>query len=391
MKILAIHKHYFYRDGASTYFLDVNALMESYGHTVVPFAMKGDHNLPTPYEKYFVDELDLRANRTLLDTVQKAKRVVWNSQAARQLDELIAEEGPFDVAHVHNIYHHLTPAILHVLVKHHIPVLMTLHDYKLVDANYALVIPRSFTEKVGGMVERVVHQIARSYARGVTLFHAPSKFMQEYCVRAGWPRARFVRFPYVVDVAAIPFTPGGDGSVLYAGRLSHEKGVELLIRAVALVPTCRLVIAGTGPLEASLRSLVREHALDDRVIFVGHLSKDALRQEMTQASIVAVPSQWPENYPLAVLEAQAMGKMVIAARAGGIPEQIKHGVTGFLVHESTPEAWAAAIAHVQALKPRQVQAIGDEARAWVTLYHAPVVHYGRLLMAYQQAIQNAVK
>jgi glycosyltransferase involved in cell wall biosynthesis len=240
---------------------------------------------------------------------------------------------------------------------------------------------------VGGAVERIVHQLARSYARGVTLFHAPSRFMLEYCVAAGWPRDRFELFPYLVDVAAVPCSPGGDGTVLYAGRLSHEKGIDLLIRAVAQIPGLPLLIAGTGPLEESLRTYVREHALDDRIIFAGHLSKDALREAMQQCSVVAVPSQWSENYPFAVLEAQAMGKIVVASRVGGIPEQIRHGVTGFLVREHTPEGWAAALRHVQALQPRQIKAIGEEARSWVELYHAPEVQYSRLLHAYQHAVQ----
>lgn len=387
MKILAIHKSFYFRDGASTYFLDAIALMESHGHEVVPFSMKHAENLPSPYADFFVDELDLRKGRTFTRNVRDAARVIWDRTAARKLEALIAQEGPFDVAHVHNIYHHLTPAILHVLRRHQIPVLMTLHDYKLVNANYALVIPRTLTEKVGGAVERVVHQVARSYARGVTLFHAPSKFMRTYCIAAGWPRERFELFPYVVAVSTIPFAPGGDGSVLYAGRLSHEKGVDMLLHAVALIPDLRLRIVGTGVLEGALRAYVREHELEDRVSFVGHLSKEALREEMLRCSSVVVPSQWPENYPFAVLEAQAMGKVVIASRVGGIPEQIRHGVTGFLVKEQTPEAWAAAIRHMQALHPRQVQAVGEEARSWVALYHAPEVHYERLLHAYQRAIK----
>ncbi len=388
MKILAIHKTFYYRDGASTYFLDAIALMESYGHTVVPFSMHHAQNLPSPYADFFVPELDLRTGRTFMRNVRDAARVIWDRDAARRLEALLVQEGPFDIAHVHNIYHHLTPAILHVLRRHKIPVLMTLHDYKLVDANYALVIPRTFTEKVGGAVERVVHQIARSYARGVALFHTPSKFMREYCVAAGWPRDRFELFPYVVDVAAIPFAPGGDGSVLYAGRLSHEKGVAMVVHAVAQIPGQQLYIAGTGPLEGSLRSYVREHELEDRIIFTGHLSKTALREEMRRCSSVVVPSQWPENYPFAVLEAQAMGKVVVASRLGGIPEQIRHGITGFLVKEQTPEAWAAALRHVQELHPRQVQALGEEARSWVALYHEPAVHYERLLHAYHQAMKN---
>ncbi len=381
MKILNIHKHYFYRDGASTYFLDVQRLLESEGHFVVPFAMKHKQNLKSIYQKYFVSEVDYRNRKGVVSNAKKAARFVYSTEAAQNLEKLIKDHGPFDVAHVHNIYHHLTPSILPVLKKHKIPVVMTVHDYKLVSSDYTLVAKRSVSEKALGGLERMLHQLLKSYDKNIDLFIAPSKYMMNFCVKAGWPKKRFVQLPYMIDTNSWKFARSDNQYVAYAGRLSHEKGVGTLLAAAHMNPQIDFRIAGTGADERRLKKLAKDYQLNN-VQFVGFLHKKELRDLIRHSMVVVVPSQWPENYPMSVLEAQAMGKLVIGARVGGIPEQIVDGKTGLLFTAGNAEELSDALARAFTLTTPQKHGIGLHARQWVIDNHSLDVHYKKLIKLY---------
>lgn len=387
MRILGIHKNYFYRDGASAYFLEVNQLLEAQGNDVVPFSMKHAKNLPSPYARYFVDEVDFRKREGLLETARKAAHFLYSRSAPRKLNALIRDHGPFAIAHVHNIYHHLTPSILPVLTRHHIPAVMTLHDYKLVSADYTLVAKYTPSERILGGLEHLLHQLLRSYDKHVQTFIAPSKFLLEFCVKAGWPRERFVHIPYCLDTDA--FTPSLEdhGYVAYVGRLSHEKGLFTLLEAATRLRDVPFRIAGAGPLEEPLRAFVRERSLDN-VQFEGFLNKEQVQQLIACSSMIVVPSEWPENYPFAVLEAQAMGKVVVGSRIGGIPEQIEEGKRGFLFTPGDPENLASTIEKILSLSVSEKQRIGRTAHEWVVQEHSFAVHYERIRALYDQTIAH---
>ncbi len=387
MNILQIHKHFFRRDGASTYFLNVSELLSTHQHTVVPFAMHHRQNESSEYSRYFVSQVDFRQSEGPMRTLRKAGRFVYSTEARRKLESLISAVGPFDVAHVHNIYHHLTPSILPVLKKHHIPVVMSLHDYKLVSADYSLTAKRSVAHKALGGLERMLHQLLRSYDQGVDLFLAPSQFMMDFCIKAGWPKERFVHLPYTVDTNAFVFSQHDDGYVAYAGRLSHEKGLELLVAVAARLPHVQFRIAGRGPLESKLEATIKHKSLNN-VELLGFLKKDKLIEFISRAGVVVVPSTWSENYPFAVLEAQAMGKVVVASRVGGIPEQIAHGKTGFLVQPNNTHAWIDMLDQVQQLPSTTKDAISLAAREWVVSQHNLELHYERLMKVYEYVIAS---
>lgn len=383
MNILSIHKHYFRRDGASTYFLDVNDLVEQHGHQVVPFSMHHQQNIETPYQKYFASEVDFATRSGLVAPLKKAVRFLHNTEAVKKLDLLIADHGPFDVAHIHNIYHHLSPSILPVLKKHGIPVVMTVHDYKLVSSDYTLVKKQSVTEKALGGLERMLHTVLGSYNKNVDLFLAPSKFMKQFCVKAGWPEERFVHLPYLLDVDSFGYQKEDKGYVVYAGRLSHEKGVETVLQAAAQMPDVIVKIAGVGPERKRLQHLARQKAINN-VEFLGFLEKDAVQELIGSARVAVVPSEWLENYPFAVLEAMSMGTIVVASKIGGIPEQIIHGKTGFLFTPHDVGSLVVTLQQVMALSSAQRHAIGLAAREFVVSHHNPAHHYAQLLKIYEQ-------
>ncbi len=386
MKILNVHKNYFYRDGASTYFLELEKLLKTYGNEVVPFSMKHPENLKTKFEKYFIDEIDFRKKDGFTKKVKKVGHFLYSKNAQQKLEKLILDHGPFDVAHLHNIYHHLSPAILHTLKKHKIPVVMSLHDYKLVSSDYTLVSRRSFSEKALGGLEKMLHKVLKSYDK-VDKFIAPSNFIKDFCVKAGWPKSKFQHLPYMLDSDNWKYESGDEGYIAYAGRLSHEKGLMTLMKAAAHLHNINLKIAGTGPVESHLKQYVRHRSLN-HIEFVGFLSKPKLRKFLANAAVVVVPSEWFENFPFSVVEAMSMGKIVVASRIGGIPEQINQNKTGFLFTPKDAHALADTLQHVYNIPSQQRDEIGLAAREWVVQNLNLKKHYKGVMQIYESVSLN---
>jgi glycosyltransferase involved in cell wall biosynthesis len=156
--------------------------------------------------------------------------------------------------------------------------------------------------------------------------------------------------PNGVDVAA--FSPASDGkttdapTVVLAGRMDDQKGVDVLLRAASrLSPRTKLRFAGGGWKEAEYRRLAAELGLGERAEFLGQVPRTELPAILRSASVVAVPSRY-ENLPLSVLEGMACGVAVVASRVGGVPEMMDDGVEGTLVPPEDPEALSAALAKI---------------------------------------------
>ncbi|PIT94777.1 glycosyltransferase family 1 protein, partial [Candidatus Falkowbacteria bacterium CG10_big_fil_rev_8_21_14_0_10_38_22] len=146
MRVLLINKYHYLRGGAERSYFDTAELLASHGHEVAFFSMKHPENLPTEWSKYFIDQIDYQNETNLFKKITAVINIFYNFRARKNLEELINEFKP-DVAHLHNIYHQLSPSIISVLKKHNIPVIMTLHDYKLICPNYNLYASGQIWEK----------------------------------------------------------------------------------------------------------------------------------------------------------------------------------------------------------------------------------------------------
>ena len=146
MKILNINKFHFRNGGADSYYLDLGSALRKKGHTVIDFAMHDKRNEPSAYTKYFVSHIDLQNLRGLKAKAKGAARMIHSREAARQLEQLIKDMHP-DIAHIHNIYHQISPSIFSILKKYHIPTVMTVHDFKLICPTYNLFAAGSICEK----------------------------------------------------------------------------------------------------------------------------------------------------------------------------------------------------------------------------------------------------
>jgi len=384
-RLLSVNSYHYHRGGADNVYFAHAALMASVGWRNAFFAMHHPDNLHTPWSRHFADEIQFGHAYSPAQKLLKASQVVWSFHAQRRLRALLREFRP-DVAHLHNIYHHLSPSILPVLRAAGVPAVMTAHDLKIACPSNKMYTAGAVCERCRGgrylnvvaqrcvqgslsasavvALEATVSRLLGSYARNLDRIVSPSRFFIEKFVEWGWPRELFAHIPNCLDADGIePDYRPGDYFV-YLGRLAREKGVETLIRA-AQAAGVRLAIAGDGPMMPGLRALIEGGGGADDVRLLGLMQGDALARLVRGARAVVVPSEWYENAPLSLLEAQAAGKPVIGSRIGGIPELIDEGRTGWLFPAGDAPALAALLVAVRSAPDASLEAMGRAARARV--------------------------
>ena len=231
------------------------------------------------------------------------------------------------------------------------------------------------------MLEAVVHRMLGSYRRCVDRFVVPSRFYATKLAEWGFPEKQFRYVPNFVDALGYEPEFSSGARVLYFGRLSREKGLHTLIRAVAAVRG-KLSIAGTGPELGSLQRAVTEWGAD--VDFLGYLSGEALHAAVRRARAVVLPSEWYENAPMSILEAYALGKPVIGARIGGIPELIRDDITGFLFESGSVASLCSALERLARSSDGRLADMGHAGRAWIEADFSAESYRKRMQSVYRE-------
>lgn len=385
-KLLNVNSYHYRRGGSDAVYFDHAALLASQGWDNGFFSMQHPKNEATPWSRYFIDELEFGHSYSLRQKLAMAAKVVYSFEAQRKLRALL-QDFPADVAHLHCIYHHLSPSILPVLREAGVPVVLTAHDLKIACPAYKMLNAGGVCErcKTGSVLNVIKHRCVRdslgasaivavesglhglrgpldSYRRHVSRVVAPSRFYVEKLVEWGWPREQLCYIPNYVDAAVFePQYEPGD-YLLYFGRLAPEKGVATLLRAAAQSGVA-LKLAGTGPEDEALRRLAAELGVDAQ--FLGFQSGAALHALIRGARAVVLPSEWYENAPMSVLESFAFGKPVLGAQIGGIPEMIEAGLSGWTFASGDVAALVERLREIRATPDVRIAEMGRAARATV--------------------------
>ena len=299
-----------------------------------------------------------RSNDELTEGLPTALTMIASEERTREAEQTIKDFRP-DVIHVHNVYPALGPSVHLAAKRRGVPLVMTVHNFRLrcpngymftegkpcercVPGNYSnAVIHRCFPERAQAAAYAAslwMHRFLFKLEEHVTLFVAPSEFMQKRLRTWGikTERVSLVRNFTDVEVASEE-TPGSFG--MYVGRLSSEKGLEILLRALERAGDPPFRIVGDGPLDNELRALAGDLRLE-RCEFVGRKTSAEVASTMKECRFLAMPSLCHENSPLAALEAMAAGRPLLASTMGGLPELV--GEERGLTFESGNVADAAA-------------------------------------------------
>lgn len=414
MRVLLVNTRHRRGGGDSTYTFNLAELLRSRGHAVAFFAMQDAQNLPDENADLFVSHIDFRElnrKKSPLAAARVLGRAIYSTEARQKFRQIVERFRP-DIVHLQNIHNHITPSVIMEAHRRRLPIVWTLHDYKLICPNTHLLIDATGQSceacsgghfyqaalrrcKKGSLMasalaslEAYSHQALR-IRRLVGAYLAPSRFLRDRLVRNGFSPAQVHHLPNFLPAAWTDQPEAGaspdDGSILFLGKLDALKGIYQLIEAGRLVPQVQVILAGRidEPLASQLATF-----RPPNVHYAGMLSGPALHERLRRARAVVLPSLSHENQPFSILEAFAYGKPVIASRKGGNPELVPHRERGLLVAPGNVPALAESLAWM-AEHPGEAAAMGRRARGYVLAHHSAEAHYQRLEAIYQAVAPQA--
>jgi len=402
-KLLNINTYHYRRGGSDVVYLEHGALFEKAGWDSGYFAMHHPKNEETPWARYFVDEIELGHSYSFARKLSIAKQIIRSSTHAKAINRLL-DDFPADVAHVHNIRHHIAPNILAELKRRGAAVVLTAHDLKMCCPAYRMIngdnqiceackpnkvyncavkrcMHGSLPLSALIAVESAVHRLDGSYSKNVDRLICPSRFYLEKHVEWGWPREQLIYIPNDFVVPPMDAVPEPGEYLCYFGRLSFEKGLATVIRAAAQAGM-PLQLVGEGPDEEALRKLAAETGV--QVVFHGRQSGEALFSVVRGARACVLASEWYENAPKSVLEAFGLGKAVIGADIGGISEMIDPGRTGWLFESGNVGALAAVLAEVMATPAEVLKDMGGRAAQTARQEFSTELYFQRMEALYAE-------
>ena len=345
MKILFVNKFLYPRGGAESYMLKLGEYYKQAGHEVQYFGMYDKKN--TVGNKAGLYTKNMNFHSRSLECLIYPFKIIYSMEAYRKLCELISDWKP-DIIHMNNINFQLTPSVIDAAYKMKVPVIQTIHDSQMVCPGHLLYrngkqelcrlcvdgskwncmknrcIHGSLAKSLIGSIEGYVYKYKKSYDK-VALYICPSKFMEEIILS----QKRFsgktkVIHNFTEDVKK-DFGKKED-YILFFGRLSIEKGLDIFLKVCKRFPEQKFKIAGDGPLANECKNLTN-------VQYLGMLTGECLQETIAKAKLVLYPSVCYENCPLSILEAISLGTPVISSSRGGSMELIEVGKTGELITE----------------------------------------------------------
>jgi glycosyltransferase involved in cell wall biosynthesis len=409
LRVLLVNKFLYPSRGAETVFFATWRALEQHGHRVIPFGMLDQRNVKVAPGDYLVSNVDYSIEHPLLHigrTLTACANLVYSFEARRKFEALAEATRP-DIVHLHNIYHQISPSILHSAAKLNLPVVHTLHDFKLVCPNYRLMTGRqrcercvsgrfyhaivhrcvknSFLRSILCCTEMYVHRFLKTYDR-VDQFICPSQFLRSKLAEFGVEPNRMTVVPNGLSLRTYSESAATRDYILYFGSLSAGKGLTALLQAFAEVSCARntrLLIAGEGELKPDLEHQIASDERLSKVELLGFVQGGQLRQLIQECLFVVNPSELYEICPMNILEAFAHGKAVLASNIGGIPELVEPGATGLLFRPGDVASLARQM-QVLLTDTRLATHMGRAARKRVDESYSMDLYYERILRVYQE-------
>ena len=395
--ILNVSQNYHVRGGSDRYFFTLAELLRKHGHQVVPFTAASPNNEPSEWENYFPKGADFEH-----PGAGDLLRFLYSHDAVKSIRRLL-KDTDINLAHFHIYYGKLTASILEVLKRDGIPLIQTLHEYKLTCPVYSHLSNDQICEACEGKhfwralpkrcnrgsLARTALSVTESYiskmlgaVKKFDHFISVSHFLRKKMISHGMPEDKISTVHNFVDVSDItPNFSEGD-YILYFGRVHRSKGILTLIEAAIPLTDVPIYIVGDGEAMSEVQQIIEQNGCK-HIHLLGFKQGDELRELIRNSICTVLPSEWYENCPMSVLESYAYGKPVIGADIGGIPELIVDGVDGFLVPSGEPETLRDRLLSMFAHKDDAAE-MGRIGRHKMETEFNADIHYERIMNVYQQ-------
>lgn len=384
MRILLAHTYYQQPGGEGLCFEAEATLLEQHGHAVHRFTTHNDA----------LDEMS---------TWKQAQVTLWNQQVSRDIAHRVRSLDA-DVVHVHNTFPLLSPAVYYAARRAGAAVVQTLHNYRLQCVNglffrdgrpcedclgrvpwpgvWHACYHDSTLDSAGVAAMLTLHRLLGTWTHQVDRYVALTPFARDKFTQGGLPVDRLAVKP---NFLAPDPGPGQErqGYALYVGRLSTEKGLDVLLQAWDRLGES-LKIIGKGPLAPSVRAAAERNAQLD---VLGFQPQVTVLSAMQQAEVLVFPSRWYEGQPRTIIEAFATGTPVIASDLGAMQSLVDHQKTGLLFQPGDPDDLAAKVRWLWN-HPDERREMGQAARAEYEAKYTAERNYDMLMQIYEDALAH---
>lgn len=389
MKILLVHNRYKLAGGEDVVFNNELALLQAHDQNVITHTVSNDE----------IDEMG---------KLQAARNTLWSSDSYRSVAALIQREKP-DVVHFHNWFMRLSPAVLHAAHDQGVPIVQTLHNYRLMcpkavfyrdghvceDCLGKLIKypairhgcyrdSRAISAVVAGML--AFHQLRGTWHKVVDRYIVLTEFARQKFIEAGLPADKLVVKPNYIQVDPGVGQRRGDYAI-FIGRMTEEKGVMRLVEAWReLGDLLPLRVYGEGPLEPEMRAYVEQHGLTN-VHLMGQRPREEVVAALQDAYLLVMPSEWYEGAPMTLLEAMVCGIPMIAGRLGAAKFKLSDGVNG--LHFTPGDSQDLALKVRKMVEdPAMAARMAAAARAEYEKHYTAEANYKLLLEVYQSVARG---
>ena len=386
MKILLCHNYYKTRAGEGLVFEHEKNLLIKNGNDVQTYTRDNSEINSFPAVARFSSFLSGFSNK----------------KTQNDIDRIVEENKP-DVAHVHNVFPLISPSLYVALNRHQVPVVQTFHNFRFICPNGLLFINKKecpyFLKKNFHCIKNKCYRQSYVYSAwysAILAYHAKKKtfinkidryialnsFTKSVFVKAGFNSEKIIVKPNSASAQSSSFNENPDNYILFAGRLSQEKGVLTLLKAAAKVPSLPLKILGDGPLENKIKQFISENNLT-HVELLGYKPQMEFEKYLANALVTILPSECFENCPLTIINSLYLGTPVIASRTGGIPDFVPEDKAGWLFTPGNAEELTQRLKWIENNKNKIIE-MRPQVREWGVEQFSSETNYKKLMEIYEK-------
>jgi glycosyltransferase involved in cell wall biosynthesis len=414
LNILIANATWYPSGGDWTYIENISKIYESKGHSIIPFAMKDIRNYKTKYDQYFINNInynDLNTNKSFKNSLKVLSNSIYSFDAVNKLNMLL-NENTIDIAQLNNIHNIHTPGIINSLKKHHIPIVWRILDYKLICPNRTflsndIVCEKCFKTKYYNCFFNKCKKNSYSASLITTIESYFNKIMPFYnyvdtfIFQSEFSRDLFIKYGFDIKKTAIIENPfytdninqenkiiTGEKYVLYFGRISREKGLYTLYKAMLSIPDIKLLVVGDGPDLDDSKNYVKQNNITN-IEFKGPKWGEDLIPYIQNCEFVIVPSEWYEPNPYVVLQSFSYGKTVVASNIGGLKDMIINNENGILFEPNNSNNLSSCIEKLY-FNNDKIIFLGENAKLILKNKYSPDKYYNSSMKIFTNLINKII-